>query len=100
MSRSAHFTVVGRGMEGVLLEVEGDAQRLGEVVGEVLVGGPQVSTPPVQFSRTVPANSPHCPPPLPPVQCSRTVLAHPRTVFAANKILYYGYLGDDAMTGS
>jgi hypothetical protein len=66
MSRSAHFTVVGCGMEGVLLEVEGDAQQLGEVVGEVLVGGPQVSMPPVQFSRTVPANCPHCPPPPPP----------------------------------
>jgi len=29
-------------MDGVLLQVEGDSQRRGGVVGEVLIGGPQV----------------------------------------------------------
>ena len=96
MSRSAHFTVVGCGMEGVLLEVEGDAQQLGEVVGEVLVGGPQVSMPPVQFSRTVPANSPHCPPPLP----RSTVCTNCTGTSRYQDTLLLRCPGDDELTGA
>ena len=87
-------------MEGVLLEVEGDAQRLGNVVGEVLIGGPQVSTRPQYSFHELYRPTPRSPPPPPPVQFSQTVLAHPSTVFSATKILYYGYLGDDALTDS
>ena len=39
----AYLTLVGQGMEGVLLEVEGDGDKAGGLVGEVLVGGPQVA---------------------------------------------------------
>ena len=34
--------VVGRAMEGVEVEVDGDEERGGDVVGEVLIGGVQV----------------------------------------------------------
>jgi len=42
MLAGSNFSVVGSPMDGVLLHVEGDSQRRGGVVGEVLIGGPQV----------------------------------------------------------
>ena len=42
-AQEANINLVGEALEGVLLEVQGDAKRRGGVRGEVLIGGEQVA---------------------------------------------------------